>query len=193
MSEEEKKPQQHNSGQGSVQVTGDGNFILHLDPTLARLAESQMQAAFYQATGIYCAKEARIDLESLLENLGITVREIKRAWRSGAMTHNLKRREFEFHNRRQDLLAGGAGLTLASLLYLVFNLAVFVPENADRIKGTLFFIVSTLIFFWVLGFLFFVFIYPQNTAKKIREAIRSSPTVNLDQGEPSATKSQEHP
>src|SRR3990167_2013822 len=108
-------PQQHNSGQGAVLVSGNGNIVLQLDPTLTRLAESQMQAAFYQATGVYCSKEARIDLESLLERHGITVREIKRVWRAGAMTHNFKARVFEFHNRKQDLAAGSFGASLASV------------------------------------------------------------------------------
>lgn len=171
--------QQHNSGQGAIQVKGNGNLILQLDPILTKLAESQMQAAFYQATGVYCSKEARIDLESLLEKHGITVREIKRVWRAGAMTHNFKAGVFEFHNRKQDLAAGSFGASLASLVYFLFNAVFFVTQQSGPGAGVLYFAVSSLVFCMVLGLFFGIFIWPQQTAKKIRVAIQSEAPKQL--------------
>lgn len=180
MSEEENKPQQHNSGQGSVQVTGDGNFILHLDPTLTSLAESQMQAAFYQATGIYCSKEARIDLESLLDDHGFTVRELKRVWNSGAMSHNRQADAFEFHSRGLDLMIGWLGWLVLSMGLWVYGTDYIDQAFQTHVMRSAAFMVGLVAYAAGLSLFFYAFIWPQRIATRVRHAVLDEAVTGLN-------------
>lgn len=168
---QEEKPQQSNSGPGSIQVSGDGNFILHLDPTLTRLAESQMQAAFYQASGIHCSKEARSQLEHLLDDHGFTVRELKRVWNSGAMRHNHQTNAFEFHSRKFDLTSGWLGWLVLSITLWLYGTGYV--EHAFQTPGmrSAAFVAGLAAYAIGLSFFFYVFIWPQRIATRVRQAV----------------------
>lgn len=171
MIEEEQKHQQENSGQGAIQVTGNSNLILQLDPTLTKLAESQIQADFYQATGIYCSKPARFRLEYLLDNHGFTVRELKRVWNSGAMTHNRQADAFEFHSRGLDLTIGWLGWLVLSMGLWVYGTDYIDQAFQTHVMRSAAFMAGLLAYAAGLSLFFYAFIWPQRIATRVRQAV----------------------
>lgn len=167
MSEE----QQQNSGHNAIQVKGDKNILLlQMDPTLASLAESQMQVNFYRATGIHCRKRARTQLEDLLDNHGFTVREVRRVWNSGAMTHNRKLDVFEFHSRVLDLTIGWLGWFLLSVVFVMYELT-YVEAIQHAMLQSAAFMLGLLGYMAGLMLFFYGFVWPQRIATRIRQAL----------------------
>ena len=180
MSEEEQNQQQQNSGQGSIQISGDGNLVLQLDSTLTRLAESQMQAAFYRATGIYCSKDARIKLEELLDAHGFTVREINRAWTANSIAWDRKSHQIYNVSRIFDLTFGWGGVALSTVIFMVLML-MFLGNGAALRSPNITMIICglTMGFTGVVLVFTYTLLYPQKVASRVDRAL-SKPLTAQD-------------
>ena len=167
---DEKK--QENSGEGAIQITGDNVTVVQIGQLLTSLAESTLQANFYATTGMRCGREVRMQMENLMEVHGFTSRELAHAWQTHAIVAEGRDRRLRVASRVLDLTMGWSGAALASLLVvagMVDVLGVLKPSGhaypVAAASGWVFGYMAA------IGFLSYTFIWPQHTAKRVRQAL----------------------
>lgn len=171
MAEEEK---QKNSGDGAIQINGDNVTVVQIGPLLTSLAESQLQANFFVATGMRCSKEVRLQMEHLMEEHGFTSRELARAWNAHVIAEQRKTKKLIFTSRKFDLTIGWFGIGLTTLTFISLMVQLIARYGSgNRLYASIAAAGLLASYAAILALFFWSFIWPQHTAKRVQVALGS--------------------
>lgn len=175
----EEQPSLVNMGHCAIQVgRADGDVTIVQMPA-SPPTESELQARFERATGIRCGRAVRERMEHLMENHGFTSWELSRAWKASALVSDRQTAQLRRDFGRLDLLMGWTGMAMATLYFLAGMLeSVLLLRDALFMYMPIAAALGCLLYVGTLGFFFYVFIWPQHTAKRVTVALQSAEAIN---------------
>ena len=81
--------------------------------------ESELQASFKRHTGIHCGRDARLQMERLMDHHGFTSQELARAWKAGSMVWHEPTKRLKSSARKLDMIFGWTGALLLTVVLVL--------------------------------------------------------------------------
>ena len=133
--------------------------------------ESIRQAEFAETTGIWCPKEAREQLERLMDEDGFTVRELYSAWRADNLNWNREQGSLVVRVYWFEALFGYGSFGLMLLYYILQVGQIMLTGSEMGWRGFLAFLAASIIY---LGLAYTVgrfMLWPRRVAIRVNQAI----------------------
>jgi hypothetical protein len=138
-----------------------------------RRPESQLQAEFAARTGIWCPKDAREWLESLLEHEGFTVRDLSMAWSAKSVGWNAKTGERSINTPWIEAVGGWFLVTLVTVLLLSVSLSWVLAPSPRTFAADLAVFGAGAVYLVMVWLVCRSMLWPRRTAMRIRRVERA--------------------
>ena len=126
---------------------------------------------FHRNTGIECNRNAREQMETLLERHHFTVLELQRAWRASSLTWDATEKRLKATSRRIDIFVGWAGMIGLSVFFVFSAFFVFFSDVAFWVK-LVYSVLGMAMFMGLARGLLLTTIWPQLVARRAEKAIQ---------------------
>ena len=132
--------------------------------------ESELQAAFKQHTGIDCKREARLQLERLMEHHGFTIQELARAWNVDSLVWDDQSKRLKSASRKVDITAGWAGVIALTAALVISLVETMFRAPGPFMKPALLLAVC-IAYIYTTRFVLLATIFPQATARRVEKTL----------------------
>lgn len=146
-----------------------GNLVNHIHVPPER-PESELQAAFKQHTGIDCKREARLQLERLMEHHGFTIQELARAWNVDSLVWDDPSKRLKSAARKVDITAGWAGVVTLTAALVISLVETMFRAPGPYMKPVLLLAVC-IVYIYTTRFVLLATIFPQATARRVEKTL----------------------